>query len=217
MKSTKFFKLGLAGLISLGAQSALANHINPNLGIAVSLYSSDGAGNFTLQVDEYLSPYGDAWVGAIGGPGAWDATFAGPNLAFSVTGATVTGPTTGPLGYQGIENNTGTTFYSVPSTTWAVNIDANGDTTDAAKYTGRFNYHITGYDPAQTYSLTATVSDCCTDVPPPDLIAVQSQTTFNPATEVAPVAAVPVPAAFWLFGSGLYGLFGLNRKAQRLS
>lgn len=202
----------LTGLSALSAQSALASHIDPNLGVSVSLYSSDGAGNFTLKIDEYMSAYGELWVGTLGGPGAWDATFSGPNLSFSVAGASTTGPTTGTLNYQGIVDSTGTVFYSVPSNTWAVNIDGYGDTTDAAKYSGLFSYQIAGFDSNQTYSLTATVTDCCTDVPPPDLLSATAQLTFNPA--VVEVAAVPVPAAVWLFGSGLLGLLGYARNPR---
>ncbi len=209
MKLQKIRVGSLVALLALGSQSALASHIDPNLGIGVSLFSSDGAGNFTLQVNEYMSAYGDLWIGTLGGPGAWDATFSGPNLAFSVTGASITGPATGALNYQGIVDTTGTTFYNVPAPTWAVNIDPYGDTTDAAKYTGLFNYHVTGFNPAQTYSLTATVTDCCEDVPPPTLVSAQSHITFNPS-----VATVPIPAAAWLLGSGLLGLIGVARKSR---
>jgi hypothetical protein len=29
-----------------------------------------------------------------------------------------------------------------------------------------------------------------------------------------PIAATPIPAAFWLFGSGVMGLLGLSRKCK---
>jgi len=211
MKLKQLAAACLAGLSICCAQSALASHIDPNLGVGVSLFSSDGAGNFTLQFDEYMSPYTDAWVGTLGGPGAWDATFSSPNLVFSVTGATITGATTGALNYQGIVDSTGTIFYNVPATTWAVNIDGNGDTTDAAKYSALFSYQITGFDSNLTYSITAAVTDCCADVPPPDLVSKSAQITFNPS-----VSSVPVPGAVWLLGSGLIGMLGFSRKQRNL-
>jgi len=43
------------------------------------------------------------------------------------------------------------------------------------------------------------------------------QVTFNPATvNVSGVSAVPLPAAVWLFGSGLIGLAGVARRKSRL-
>jgi len=42
-----------------------------------------------------------------------------------------------------------------------------------------------------------------------------NQVVFDPA--VVNVSAVPVPAAIWMFGSGLLGLFGFARKKIKLS
>ena len=214
MKLKPLAAVCLAGFTTFCAQSALANHIDPNLGIDVSLYSSDGAGNFTLKIDEYMSAYGELWVGDVSGPGAigaWDATSTSPNLLISLSGASTSGPSTATLNYQGIVDSS-KAMFSTSSTQWAVNFDGDGWATDAGKYSQLVSYSIADYNPNQTYSLTATVTDCCTDVPPPDLLSVQSQLTFNPA-----VAAVPVPAAFWLLGSGLLGMFGFTRKQQLIS
>lgn len=194
-------------LLAFCTQSAMASHINSNLGVGVSLFSNDGAGNFTLQVDEYMSPYTEAWVGVIGGPGAWASMFSSPNLLFSISGAPVTGPTTGALAFQGIVDSTGTTFYNVPATTWAVNVDAYGDTTDAGKYSGLFNYHITGFNSNLSYSLTAKVSDCCADVPPPTLLSKQAQVSFT-------LAPVPEPGVVWMMGAGLLVLIARARKQR---
>jgi hypothetical protein len=38
---------------------------------------------------------------------------------------------------------------------------------------------------------------------------------FN--TNISAVSAVPVPAAFWLFGSGLLGMIGIARKRKASS
>jgi len=43
------------------------------------------------------------------------------------------------------------------------------------------------------------------------------QITFDPATvQVASVSAVPIPAAVWLFGSGLIGLAGVARRSSKV-
>lgn len=199
----------LLALLALGSQSALANHISP-LGIDVQLYSSDGAGNFQIKIDEYMSSYGALWVGDVSGPGAvgsWDATYSGiPNFVISLSGASVSGPSTATLNYQGM-TDASKSMFSTSSTQWAVNFDVDGFATDAAKYSAIVSYSISGYNPAQAYSITASVNDCCVDVMPPDMPSVHGETSFN-------VAAVPVPAAAWLLGSGLLGLIGVARKSR---
>lgn len=198
----------LVALLALGSQSALANHISP-LGIDVSLYSSDGAGNFQIKIDEYMSSYGALWVGDVSGPGAigqWDATSISPNFLISLSGASTSGPNTATLNYQGMADASKSMFSTSP-TQWAVNFDVDGFATDAAKYSAIVSYSIAGYNPSQAYSITASVTDCCEDVPPPDLISAHGATSFN-------IAAVPVPAAAWLLGSGLLGLLGVARKSR---
>jgi hypothetical protein len=34
---------------------------------------------------------------------------------------------------------------------------------------------------------------------------------------IGPVSQVPVPAAMWLFGSGLMGLIGMRKKVSKVS
>jgi hypothetical protein len=211
MRLEKIRSVTLLALLALGSQSALANHISP-LGIDVSLVSSDGAGNFQIRIDEYMSAYGELWVGDVayaGDPapiGQWDATSSSPNFSISMSGASVSGPGTATLGYQGMANAS-KSMFSNSSTQWAVNFDVDGFATDVAKYSAIVNYSIAGYSPAQAYSITAAVSDCCEDVAPPTLVTAHGSTTFN-------VAAVPVPAAAWLLGSGLLGLIGVARKSR---
>lgn len=209
MRLTKIKAGTLLALLALGSQSALANHISP-LGIDVSLVSSDGAGNFQIKIDEYMSAYGDLWVGDVSGPGAvgqWDATYSGmPNLLVSFSGASISGASTPTLSYQGMADASKSMFSS-SSTQWAVNFDSNDWATDAAKYSVIVSYSISGYNSAQAYSITAAVNDCCVDVMPPDMPSVHGETSFN-------VAAVPVPAAAWLLGSGLLGLIGVARKSR---
>lgn len=207
MKLKKIRVGTLLALLAFGSQSALANHISP-LGIDVSLYSSDGAGNFQIKIDEYMSAYGALWVGSVDGIGAvgsWDATSSSPNFAISLSGASVSGPGTATLNYQGMADAS-KSMFSTSSTQWAVNFDVDGFATDAAKYSAIVNYSIAGYNPTQAYSITASVNDCCVDVMPPDMPSVHGETSFN-------VAAVPVPAAAWLLGSGLLGLIGVARKS----
>jgi hypothetical protein len=205
----------VVALLALGSQGALATHIDSQgaYSLGVSLYSSDGAGNFTLQVDEYMGAYGALWNGTVdngigsNGTGIWNLTSISPNLGFSITGASVTGPVTGTLNYLGIENAARTSFYSVPNSTWAVNFDSFGGTTDAAKYSALFSYHIANFDPYQAYSLTAAVSDCCDDVPGFPQQVYTAQTNFN-------LSPVPEPTDALLMGAGLLVLLARARKSK---
>lgn len=208
MRLEKIRSVTLLALLALGSQSALANHISP-LGIDVSLVSSDNAGNFQIRIDEYMSAYGDLWVGDVDGPGAigsWVFSSNSPNFSISLSGASFSGPGSATLSYQGMAD-TSKTLFSTSSTQWSVNFDGDGWATDAAKYSAIVSYSIAGYNPAQAYSITAAVSDCCEDVAPPDLVSAHGSASFN-------VAAVPVPAAAWLLGSGLLGLIGVARKSS---
>lgn len=208
MRLKKIRSVTLLALLAVGSQSALANHISP-MGIDVSLYSSDNAGNFQIKIDEYMSAYGELWVGDISGPGAigvWASTSSSPNFSISLSGASVSGPGTATLGYQGIADAS-KSIFSTLSTQWANNFDVVGNATDVAKYSTIVSYSIAGYNPTQAYSITAAVSDCCEDVAPPALVTAHGSTSFN-------VAAVPVPAAAWLLGSGLLGLIGVARKSR---
>lgn len=198
----------LVALLALGSQSAVANHISP-LGLDVQLYSSDGAGNFQIKIDEYMSSYSELWVGDISGPGAvgnWDATSSSPNFSISLSGASISGPSTTTLNYLGMADAS-KSLFSTSASQWANNFDVDGFATDAAKYSAIVSYSISGYNSSQAYSITASVNDCCQDAPPPDLVSAHAQTSFN-------IAAVPVPAATWLLGSGLLGLIGVARRSR---
>lgn len=209
MKSQRKWKSGVVALLAFCSQSALAIHIDPNLGMDVSLYSSDGAGNFTLKIDEYMSAYGELWVGDVSGLGAvgqWDATSTSPNFLISLIGASTSGPSTATLNYQGIVDSS-KAMFSTSSTQWAVNFDGDGWATDAGKYSQLVSYSIAGFNTNQTYSLTATVSDCCADVPPPDLLSKQAQVSFT-------LAPVPEPGVVWMMGAGLLVLLARARKQR---
>ena len=47
-----------------------------------------------------------------------------------------------------------------------------------------------------------------------DITQNTSFTVYTGALEIASVAAVPIPAAAWLFGSALMGLMGISRRRK---
>ncbi|TCV90650.1 VPLPA-CTERM sorting domain-containing protein [Sulfurirhabdus autotrophica] len=207
----------LVVLLALGSQSVLANNISStmldNKPLDVSLYSSDGLGNFQIKIDEYMSAYGEQWNGDVSGPGAvgfWNALSTSPNLSISFSGASVSGNNAPILSYQGIVDASKVMFSS-SATQWANNFDSNDWATDSGMYSVIASYSISGFTPGQAYSITAVVDDCCIDQDP-SLGMTQHATahiTFSPS-----VSAVPVPAAAWLLGSGLIGLIGVARRSN---
>lgn len=63
----------------------------------------------------------------------------------------------------------------------------------------------------------ATVGSSCTGVGTPMQVGPfpGQAPSFNGIVSAAPVSAVPIPAAVWLFGSGLLGLAGIARRRKQ--
>jgi hypothetical protein len=195
----------LAGTSSIAQISGLTLSRGPGL-----LTSSTGANSmnsngwdgtnsndyfeFTLTVDSgFEATLGDLWIG---------------------TKSSSTGP--GTMGFYSSTDNYSNEFYTVIQD----GIKYKNDTIDLSflgPISGSFSIRLSEIGNTQAGSADATASGGTFRVTDytftnPD----NSKTYYNIGISgtVAPVSAVPVPAAAWLLGSGLLGLVGLKRKRQ---
>jgi len=99
---------------------------------------------------------------------------------------------------------------------------ANGDQASNTINPNAFFPMSTGVDPFVPHTATVTISYSSQLRPQDDLLGINCATSglctdlFGAETytiQVVP-SAVPVPAAAWLFGSGLLGLVGMARRKK---
>ena len=64
------------------------------------------------------------------------------------------------------------------------------------------------------FSFLFTALDSTTSV---EFMATGPDTAYGPVLDSVSVSAVPLPAAIWLFGSGLIGLIGMRRKSSKIT
>lgn len=67
-----------------------------------------------------------------------------------------------------------------------------------------------GYSHVQTWSVGTTLSLSIFD----GMTAVADEYGIQPNVHIASISSVPVPAALWLFGSGLLGLIGVVKRKK---
>ena len=98
----------------------------------------------------------------------------------------------------------------------SLNLDnQNGGFTVFGQVTGNGMDIVDAIAALQSYNI-AGVNPAFSDVP---LIGEVTSETFDPVNQlvmVNSISAVPVPAAAWLFGSGLIGLIGLVRRKRHI-
>jgi PEP-CTERM motif-containing protein len=184
--------------------SANAAHID-QLGIDISLNSSDGMGNFSVLYREYFGS--DGWMWENDNPGLWDTTPA-RNGPLTVTSFLAAGP--------GILSNPGnfTVLFDGLVDMMGVNTPGFGsgqistqfvnDLSDAALYSTILNFTITGFDNTMSYLVDITANDCCY-VSGGGGPSFSGQLRFDPTQVVNPV---PEPSTLIIMLIGVFALAG---------
>lgn len=176
--------------------SANAAHID-QLGINITLVSSDGNGNFSVLYQEYFGADGWMWRGS-----SWDTTY-GASISASL--ATGTGSLSNPgnftILFDGITdlNAIETAGFGVGQ----INTHTVNDTSDAARYSAVLDFSIANFDASQPYLVNVSANDCC-------YVSGSGTTSFDGQLQfdITQVVDVPEPTTLGIMLLGTLGLFG---------
>ncbi|SEL20431.1 PEP-CTERM protein-sorting domain-containing protein [Colwellia chukchiensis] len=196
--------LGLLMFLGLSF-SANAAHID-ELGINITLVSSDGNGNFSVLYEEYFGA--DGWMWGRDNPNLWNADYRA-----SVSASLAQGP--GTLSNPGnfFATFDGITDLNANETlgfgTSQINMHFVNDTTDAARYSKILDFTITGFDRTQSYLVDVSANDCC-------YVVGSGSTSFNGQLQfdITQVVGVPEPTTLGLMLLATFGLFGRQLRKK---
>jgi hypothetical protein len=198
--------LGLASLVAASLANASSVSVNPAVVNTVpgGVFSASIGGDFSDVV-------GGVSEGAF--QLSWDTTLLSLQSS-STTGTDITNILTNQFVTTG---NAGFTFTQLDAAAGTLNYSFTlcplGAACDFASVFSMLNVTF-DVNPAAVGITSADVGISFLGNFGADGVAVTAP-TFNPAT--ISIAAVPVPAAVWLFGSGLLGLVGVARRRQILA
>jgi hypothetical protein len=201
--------VGLASVaaVAVAAAPAQASHID-ELGINITVFSSDGAGNFVLRYDEYFGSDGAAWNGS-NWSGFGHPYFTGISISIASGPGSLSGSTTVSATFEGLVNSLGnnTAGFGVGQ----FNTQFVNGTSDAALFTDFMNFSISGFDNTATYLVNVTANDCC-------FVNTGGGPSFNGQLQFDPsiVVTVPESATLGLFGLGVLGL-GLASRRRKVA
>lgn len=218
----KIASVALCLTAGLCMNDAKASHID-ELGVGVSLFSSDGTGGFVVKFEEYFGSNGSSWDGdswhglaVTGVDAAATATYSTPYTASLTSGPGVLSPGSGsvPLMFEGLVDSTGTPTAGF-GTSQYMTLSVNGPS-DASRWGGLLAFSIAGFDASATYAVDITGTDCCFvsgSTPPfPNSITIDPTIVVPPPGGGGPV---PEPTSIALFGiGGLAMLVGCRRRRK---
>jgi hypothetical protein len=187
--------LGLFMLFGLNI-SANAAHID-QLGINITLVSSDGNGNFSVLYQEYFGADGWMWGGS-----SWQSTY-GASISASL--ATGTGLLSNPGNFTTLFDGL-TDLNAIETAGFGVgqvNTHFVNDTSDAARYSAVLDFSITNFDASQSYLVNVSANDCC-------YVSGSGNTSFDGQLQfdITQVVDVPEPTTLGIMLLGTLGLFG---------
>lgn len=187
--------LGLFMLVGMN-MSANAGHID-QLGINITLVSSDGNGSFSVLYQEYFGANG--WMWGSDNAGEWDNTYDASLSAslFAGTG-TLSNPGSFTTSFDGLVdfNANETAGFGVGQ----INSNFVNDLTDAAVYSTVVNYTIAGFDNSQQYIVDIVANDCC-------YVSGGGSTSFDGQLRFDITQTVPEPATLSIMLLGTIALF----------
>jgi hypothetical protein len=173
--------------------SANAGHID-QLGINITLVSSDGNGSFSVLYEEYFGADGWMWNGS-----SWNSNVTKTVSASLASGTgTIVNPGRFSISFDGITDlNAIETagFGTSQSNTRFIN-----GTSDAGRYSSILNFSITGFDKSQQYLVDITANDCC-------YVSGNGSTSFDGQLRFDITQTVPEPATMSIMLLGALGLF----------
>lgn len=185
-----------------GSSTSPFTTFGPNTNL-IGGYIGNGGGGLLASTPDPASIVGGMWFGT-----PFNTYTSTSNLGdnSSAAGSIAGGPV--PSGVLDNVNNTITMDLSSLFGNWS-DVDFNigtgkNDGTTSAQATGAWNPITGAYSLMWTSTVANTVGGPCL---PTNCVA---QFTF-----AGTASPVPVPEAFWLFGTGLAGLFGLARHRKR--
>ena len=149
----------------------------------------------------------------------------GTYSSLSAPGIEITG--TGTFNFMPILAVSGVGFYNDSNTNWTITLLFDDTVSAFGIWSGAIeeNWTYTAFD-AQGNAIESTVTGISTNPIFHGIAAngIKSVTMSNVAEDIAifddlyfvpSVATVPVPAAVWLFGSGLLGLIGFAKRKRK--
>jgi len=178
--------------------SANAAHID-ELGINITLVSSDGNGNFSVLYEEYFGA--DGWMWEDNNAGLWNSTY-GASISASL--ASGTGTLINPGSFTAIFDGI-TDLNAIETTgfgTGQISTHFVNDTSDAARYSSTLNFSINGFDKTQEYLVNVSADDCC-------FVTGSGSTSFDGQLQfdITQVVDVPEPTTFGIMLLGALGIF----------
>jgi hypothetical protein len=187
--------LGLFMLVGMNI-SANAGHID-QLGINISLVSSDGNGSFSVLYQEYFGA--DGWMWESDNSNEWATTYNASLTASLFAGpGTLSNPGSFTTSFDGIvdSNAVETTGFGAGQ----LNTHFVNGLSDAAVYSTVVDYTITGFDKSQQYLVDIIADDCC-------YVASSGSTSFDGQLRFDITQTVPEPATMGIMLLGTLALF----------